>query len=95
MVRARVRKHLEDLKERFPELIGDCKVCEFTDSDYAYRIFVDKLIWTKVLVELNQEMDYDNFKDEVKRFRGKDSYERSLHDIWSLMYRLQKQGRDN
>ncbi len=90
MVRARVRKHLEELQQRFPDLIGDCKVLEFTGSDYAYRIFVDKPVWTKVLIGLNEETDYDNFKSEVERFRGRDAYERSLHNIWSVMYRLQK-----
>ncbi|HEY7156158.1 MAG TPA: hypothetical protein VH575_19490 [Gemmataceae bacterium] len=90
MVRARVRKHLEELQQRFPELIGDCKVGEFIGSDYTYRIFVGKPIWTKVLVGLNEEIDYDNFKAEVESLRGKDPYERSLHNVWSVMYRLQK-----
>ncbi len=90
MVRARVRKHLEDLQKRFPELIGNCEVLEFSGSDYAYRIFADKPVWTKVLVGLSEEIDYDNFKSEVERFHGRDAYERSLHDVWSVMYRLQK-----
>jgi len=82
--------HLENLQIRFSELIGDCKIQEFIGSDYAYRIFVDKLVWTKVLVGLNEEIDYDNFKSEVERVRGQDSYENSLHNVWSVMYRLQK-----
>jgi hypothetical protein len=62
MVRARVRKHLEALQRRFSDLIGDCEVRDFTGTDYAYRIFVDKPVWSQVLVGLNEELDYDNFK---------------------------------
>lgn len=34
MVRARVSGHLEALKQRFGDLIGDCEVREFSTSDY-------------------------------------------------------------
>jgi hypothetical protein len=45
-----------------------------------------------VLVGLNEEMDYDNFKSEVARHQGSEgaAYERSLHDVWSVMNRLQE-----
>jgi hypothetical protein len=92
MVRARVHKHLESLKVRFVDLLGGCEIREFPGSDYAYRIFVDKLVWSQVLVGLNEELDYDNFKSEVAAFQGRAgaSYENSLHEVWSVMYRLQK-----
>jgi len=92
MVRARLRPHLEALKERFPEMLGDCEIKEFVGTDYAFRIFVDKPIWTQVVTGLTDELDYDNFKFEVAQFQGKDGaeYEHSLHDVWSVMYRLQK-----
>ncbi len=92
MVRARLRGHLEALQERFPTLVGSGEIREFTGSDYAYRIFVEKTVWSQVLVALNEEMDYDNFKSEVARFQGRagQSYERALHDVWEVMYRLQK-----
>ena len=46
----------------------------------------------KVLAELAAETDYDNFKSEVAEFQGKAgaAYERSLHDVWTVMHRLQK-----
>ena len=48
--------------------------------------------WSQVLVGLNEEMDYDNFKSEVTRHQGGEGaeYEHSLHDVWSVMNRLQK-----
>ena len=92
MLRARLRTHLEGLKGQFPDLLGDCEIKEFVGTDYAFRIFVDKPVWSQVLVELTEDMDYDNFKSEVARFQGRDGadYEHSLHEVWSVMYRLQR-----
>ena len=90
MVRARVRKHLQSLKEEFNALLGDCDIKESAGTDYAFRIFVDKPIWSQVLTSLNEEMDYDNFKSAVAREQGHNAYEHALHDVWSVMNRLQK-----
>jgi len=92
MVRARVRQHLEALQRRFPELLGACDIREFPATDYAFRMFVPKAVWSQVLAGLAEEMDYDNFKSEVTRYQGKmgKDYEHSLHEVWSVMYQLQK-----
>ena len=92
MVRARVRRHLETLKERFPELLADSEIMESSGTDYAFRIFVDKSVWSQVLVGLNDEMDYDNFKSKVVQHQGSDGadYEHSLHKVWSVMHKLQR-----
>jgi len=91
MVRARLRIHLEALKDRFPALLHACEIKEFAGTDYAFRIFVDKPIWSQAVGELIEEMDYDNFKSEVGRFqkRGGAGYEHSLHEVWSVMCGLQ------
>ena len=92
MVRARIRNHLAALKDRFADMLADCEIMEFSGTDYAFRIFVAKKVWSNVLVGLNEEMDYDNFKSEVARFQGREGtgYEHSLHDVWSVMNRLQR-----
>ena len=92
MVRARVRSHLEAIKERFSDLLASCDIKEFVGTDYAYRLFMDKPVWSQVLVGLNEDLDYDNFKSEVGRFQGREgaAYEHSLHEVWAVMYRLQK-----
>ena len=92
MVRARVHSHLEALKDRFSDLLADCEIKEFARTDYAFRIFVPKSVWSQVLVGLNEEMDYDNFKSKVARHQGIEGadYEYSLHEVWSVMNRLQK-----
>ena len=92
MVRARARSHLEALKKQFSELLGECEIQESAETDYAYRLFVPKSAWTQVLVGLAEETDYDNFKSEVARHQGKAgaAYEHSLHEVWSVMHKLQK-----
>jgi hypothetical protein len=88
----KVRGHLEALQRRFPDL-GQSEIVESHDTDYAYRIFVDKSAWSKVLSELAEETDYDNFKAAVAHQQGNGggAYERSLHRVWAVMYELQMQ----
>lgn len=92
MVRARVRAHLEALKARFPELLRASEIQESSLTDYAFRIFVAKPVWSQVLSGLAEETDYDNFKDEVSRHQGKAGadYEHSLHKVWQTMNGLQR-----
>jgi hypothetical protein len=94
MVRARVRSHLEALKKRFPDLIGECRIQDSAGTDYAFRLFAPKPAWTRVVAALAEETDYDNFKSEVARHQGRagTAYERSLHEVWSVMNQLQKLG---
>jgi len=70
MVRARVRGHLEALIDACPLLNGSA-IMTFSGTDYAYRIFVSKSVWSQVLAALGDEIDYDNFKSEVARFQGR------------------------
>jgi hypothetical protein len=92
MVRARVRGHLEALKERCPDHLGLSEISTFAGTDYAFRMFVDTQVWSRVLSELALETDYDNFKRQVTRHQGAAGvpYEQALHDVWAVMYRLQE-----
>lgn len=92
MIRARVRGHLEALKKRFPDLLGSCEIQGFAGTDYAFRLFAQKPVWMQVLSALAEETDYDNFKSEVARHQGRAgaAYGHSLHEVWSVMNRLQK-----
>ena len=47
-----------------------------------------------LLLALNEELDYDNFKSEVARYQGREGtdYEHALHDVWSVMDELQDAG---
>ena len=88
----RLRSHLEALKERFAELLGECEIQESAGTDYAFRLFVQKSAWMQVLAGLAEETDYDNFKSEVAHHQGEAgaAYEHSLHEVWSVMHKLQE-----
>jgi hypothetical protein len=75
-----------------PEWLEGCEILDSGGTDYAYRLFVAKPAWMQVVAELAEESDYDNFKSEVARHQGKAGadYEHALHDVWSVMNRLQK-----
>ena len=92
MVRARVRSHLDALKKQFPDMLNECDIQESAGTDYAYRLFMQKSAWMQVLAGLAEETDYDNFKTEVAHHQGNAgaAYEHSLHDVWSVMHKLQK-----
>ena len=92
MVRARVRAHFEALRERSAESLGNCEILEDAGTDYAFRIFVGKAVWSEVLAGLGEELDYDNFKSEVARHQGTAGaeYEGSLHKVWDVMYGIQE-----
>ena len=87
MVRARVRGHLERLLQRFPAL--RCNIVQTKDTDYAYRIIVEKDQWAWAARELASEIDYGNFKQEVARQKVSPAYTIALHAVWSLMRKLQ------
>ena len=90
MVRARSQRHLEALIERCPDQLGNCEVEESSHTDYRFRLFVSKNAWRRVADQLIAEMEYDNFKGAVAKHRGHDAYERSLHDVWKVMYGFQR-----
>lgn len=66
MVRTRVKSHLESLQAHLPDLIGSCEIWENADAEYPYRILVSKSIWSQVMMNLTQEIDYDNFMSAVE-----------------------------
>lgn len=92
MVRARDRRHLEELKSRFPAQLGSCEIVATPEADYACRLFVGKPAWAQVLAALAEETDYDNFKSEVARHQGPRgrAYEEALHDVWAVARRLDR-----
>jgi len=94
MVRARQKRHIENLNKRFPQLTEFLINTEAT-ADYRYRIIVPKSIWSNVVLELVNEQVWSNFKGEVGRFLGQefDDYEHALHRVWGVMRHLQVKAR--
>lgn len=95
MVRARLRDHLEALKARFPDLVGDCPVVASAGTDYAWRLFVDKGTWARVVSELADDIEYGNFKSAVASHQGAGgaTYAHALSDVWEVMSDVQASDR--
>jgi hypothetical protein len=91
MVRSRLRSHLDNLRNRFPGL-AQTEIVHLAGRDYRWRMFVDKQQWAAIVVELVEEQEWSNFKNEVQRHLGKtgSAYVRALHDVWGIMNDLQR-----
>lgn len=96
MLRARVRRHLLNLQERFPgtELARTEILCS-AGTDYKYRVLVSKAGWASLLSELALEQTWSNFKDEAAKFarqgRMSGKYVHALHRVWETMFGLQSE----
>ncbi len=92
MIRARVSAHLEALKERFPDRLGNSEILESPEADYAYRLLIPKSDWGQILLDLAEEIDYDNFKskDANNPEKGGAASRDTHHEGWSLMNRMQR-----
>jgi hypothetical protein len=89
-VRARVRSHLEALRARFPTL-ADCPLLTTSNSDYRYRLIVERNAWAKVASQLALDTNYRNFKAECGRagpWIGEE-YKEALPRIWGIHHSLQ------
>ena len=89
MVRARTKKHLKNLKKRFTQL-HHCRIKKTQLIDYRFRIFVKRKVWIKISAELASEIDYSNFKNQVKEVSNDQRYLNALHTVWSTMFDLQE-----
>lgn len=88
MVRARLRRHLENLKTAFPSL-RKYDILETTNRDYFFRIIVPKSEWKGIVGELVDFVDYTNFKGAVAK-TGDLEYCDALHAMWGNHYAMQR-----
>jgi hypothetical protein len=94
MVRARLKEHLQNLKDRFPlSDLGKAQILNSVGTDYKYRIILPKDEWAKILADLATEQSWSNFKNETSRFarleKVTNAYVSALHKIWGIMFDLQ------
>lgn len=93
MVRARSRKHLENLHERF-DFLREFKIVHIPGRDYGHRIIVPKDLWRKAVDEMVAEQEWDNFKNECRKnvLEVGWDYVHALHAVWSDMLKLEHFG---
>lgn len=80
VVRARKR---QDLVNVFPE--HSSNVIETLDSDYRYRLFLERTYVSDVIFNRINSIDYPNFKNSVKETWRKIAYTK----IWRIMHNEQ------
>ena len=74
-IRARKKEHLRKL---FPL----AEILTTDRTDYRFRVFVTKELFTKVLINRLEKIDYGNFKNSVK--------EDALHDLYLDFWMLHR-----
>jgi hypothetical protein len=85
LVRARSKDHLARLQRRFPVLLN-CKIELSSERDYPCRLVVPRVDWLMVTTELMEDVNYNNFKDQVKASFGKTAmYLLQCYEVWSTM----------
>lgn len=92
MVRARRRQHLEALIAGVPKLAVPGEIMVTAGTDYPFRLFVSKKKWTDALVELSEDIDYGNFKNEAHKLSDS-KYDGFLGGTWSLGLRMEDRHR--
>ncbi|MBZ0137022.1 MAG: hypothetical protein K8I27_11685 [Planctomycetes bacterium] len=90
-IRARMRMHLQALQARFPVgLAGE--ILESEETDYRYRLIVERHRFERVAAALVGELDYSNFKGACSRQSAwlGSGYSHALHEVWSIHHGLQQ-----
>lgn len=84
LVRARVRKDLEELRRWIPDL----DIREDTNADYRFRSLVGRNDWKRVLDAEVDALSYPNFKNRVAQ-RDTDERHHAYAAVWTAMRKLQ------
>ena len=85
-IRARNRKHLESLKNRFA---GLPEIDKKSGTDYPCRIIAPRADVLRVVATMAEEVDYTNFKNEAHKVSPNDKpFHNFLMSIWHLGLKL-------
>lgn len=83
-IRARARKHLEQLRHRLP-FLKKYDILEDSLTDYRWRIIIPRNIWVDAVLTITVEQRWPNFKAEAHRFCPDVRYDDCLSHIWGVM----------
>jgi hypothetical protein len=84
VVRARRWK---DIKKLFPTK----KINITTETDYAFRVFISRAEWKKIMIEKIDSINYTNFKNSVMDYDLHEAYK----EIWNICWYLQWNDKEN
>lgn len=82
LIRARKKSDLENLNT-------GRKVHISKKKDYAYRIFVSRQTFLRILLDLGSELQYSNFKDHIKGIPNQKDKVSFYSEIWLTMNEYQ------
>lgn len=88
IVRARAWDDLMALLNRHPE--WTLQIEETPTADYKYRVHMARVEWEQLVAEMASEIDYDNFKNAVKR-ENKDRATTYM-GVWSRLLSIEREG---
>lgn len=89
LVRGRTRKDIVNLINAVP-CLKDKKVVHTPIRDYHFRIIVSQRELTKITTLLSEEVDYTNFKNEVKQSVNQKDKVNLLNKVWWIMFEYQR-----
>lgn len=85
-IRARSKKDLLNLKNHY--LLTMEKIRESNNTDYKYRATAPRGDVAKAFAQAVQDIDYSNFKDEVKKKQG--VHRANVYGwVWDSLYTIQ------
>jgi ADP-ribose pyrophosphatase YjhB (NUDIX family) len=87
-VRARVAADLDALRSRYAPALGP--TVTGAGTDYPYRATIDPDAWADALARMGRDIDYANFKDEVKRRQGS-ARAHAYAKVWSALTGLEEE----
>lgn len=90
-IRARVRKDLEELQDKYLPTMS--KIIESEDSDYRFRAFATPEDLVAALSTLVLDIDYPNFKDEITN-QGERFRPNIYGNVWAALMALELENED-
>lgn len=87
-VRARVEADLVGLRQRYLPELGPIQMSK--SNDYRYRAHVSRSALAKAMGQIALGIDYDNFKNIVKKEQGAERAH-IYGNVWGALYVLQEQ----
>ena len=85
-IRARVKNDLHNLIDRCSL---DEDIIDTSNSDYRYRITVDRVDLNRVMDSIVDDLDYSNFKSMVHGVEDQKDKMNAYYKVWQAMYELQ------